>query len=90
MLDILLAFALNEWGIFTAGMIAASLLIEFRLNIRRLYQNEEVDYRPILPVFIIPDWAIRFNGSVKNYFRLHGFGRITLLNFYTKRKLGRA
>lgn len=88
MLEVLLTFAFSEYGIFTSGFLLATLLIEFRMNIRRLYQNEDVNYRPILPVFIIPNWAISYNGSFKKLIQARGFGNITLLNLYAKRTNG--
>lgn len=61
--EALAAVAATRYFALVIGFFVAVLIIELRLNLRLLFNEEDnLRYRPILPVFFIPDWAITKNG----------------------------
>lgn len=57
--EALAATAVSRYFFFFGGLVLALILIELRLNLRMLYRhNDDLSYKVILPIMIVPDWAL--------------------------------
>lgn len=79
MLEYILSTAASKYFGFFAGLVVATIIFELRMNLRILYRKDDnLKYRPILPVFIVPEWAVAHvdkSNIVKSSKGFLGFGK---------------